>query len=289
MDTERYETMQISNKRASALYLTLGFAVASITASSLTIRPASAGQNPKPDKSTTTCSSANPCKNYVNNGAGPGLNAQAANYDGMQARTYNPSATQQGRSGIAAFDASTDGGSGNYGVFGGAVGAGTGVDGTTQTGIGVLGRAFGGLAGYFDGNVQVNGLLYTNGSCKAGCSKTRHVITYPSRQSEPTIEDVGEANLVGGHADVLLDPAFANVIAPRTRYLVFITPEGETGSLYVAQRTERGFEVRESRGGHSSAPFAYRIVAKPYGAVANRLPMLDVPKGALAAPIRPSR
>jgi hypothetical protein len=279
--------VQLNNKRATALYLTLGFAAASIAATTLEGKPANAGPHAKPAKSTT-CSSPNPCKNYVNNGTGPGLDAQAANYDGMQARTYNPSSVQTGRSGIAAFDASTDGGSGNYGVFGGAVGAGTGVDGTTQTGIGVLGRAFGGLAGYFDGNVQVNGLLYTNGGCSNGCSKTRHVLTYASRQSEATIEDVGEANLVGGRADVSLDPAFANVIDQHARYLVFITPEAETAGLYVTQRTSRGFEVRESRGGHSSASFAYRIVAKPYGVVANRLPMVDVPKGALAAPIRPS-
>ena len=41
--------------------------------------------------------------------------------------------------------------------------------------------------------------------------------------------------------------------------------------LYVASRTATGFEVRQMGGGRTSIPFAYRIVAKPYGAGPERL------------------
>ena len=88
------------------------------------------------------------------------------------------------------------------------------------------------------------------------------------------MEDFGEAQLSGGAAFVRLDPSFANVIDATKAYLVFITPYAETKGLYVAMRSPGGFEVREIAGGKSNAQFGYRIVAKPFGSAAQRLPIV---------------
>jgi hypothetical protein len=91
--------------------------------------------------------------------------------------------------------------------------------------------------------------------------------------SQPTREDYGEAQLANGQAYVRLDPAFANIIDHRAGYLVFLTPEGPSQGLYVTGKSIAGFFVRENPGGHATIGFQYRIVAKPYGVKAQRLPM----------------
>ena len=132
------------------------------------------------------------------------------------------------------------------------------------------------------GDVQITGLIFTAGGCSSGCMKApdlpgRHVLSYAPRESLPTMEDVGEAKLVNGRAMVSLDASYANVIDRKASYLVFITPEGMVGgTLCVTDRTPHGFVVQESGNGRSTVPFAYRIVAKPYGETAARLPMVDL-------------
>ena len=115
----------------------------------------------------------------------------------------------------------------------------------------------------------------------AGCSSsstiTRRVKTYSPQVAQPTVEDNGEAQLVGGAAYVRVDPAFANVIDQRTVYSVSITPEGDSNGLFVSQKTLTGFMVHENHAGRSTLAFEYRIVAKPFGSTAKRLPMVDIP------------
>jgi len=125
------------------------------------------------------------------------------------------------------------------------------------------------------GNLSILGTLTTSGPCSSGCAVRKRVVSYAPRESVPSIEDFGEATLQGGQAQVALDPAFANVIDRRAKYLVFITPEGDCNGLYVSQRTPDGFVVRELRRGHSTLAFNYRIVAKPFGVTAARLPFVD--------------
>jgi hypothetical protein len=129
------------------------------------------------------------------------------------------------------------------------------------------------------GNLIIAGTLTTGGDCRVGCSKTRggggvSQLSYAPRESAPTMEDFGEAQLANGAAYVRLDPSFANAIDASKSYLVFITPDGETKGLYVAVRSAGGFEVRENGGGRSNVQFSYRIVAKPFGADAPRLPLV---------------
>jgi hypothetical protein len=92
------------------------------------------------------------------------------------------------------------------------------------------------------------------------------VKTYRAAQSQPTVEDTGEANLVHGSAYVALDADFAKTISSATPYLVFLTPEGDTRGIYIASRSRTGFTVSEHDGGHSNLAFSYRIVAQPSGA-----------------------
>src|SRR4029077_14455399 len=52
------------------------------------------------------------------------------------------------------------------------------------------------------GNLSISGQLTTAGACHAGCSvggkRTRSVSEYSALESEPTVEDTGDAMLVNG-------------------------------------------------------------------------------------------
>jgi len=140
------------------------------------------------------------------------------------------------------------------------------------------------FTGTFASFVQITsptGEYLIAGNCVLGCSSSatseRRVRTYAPRSSQPMIEDNGEAQLVNGSAYIRVDPAFANVIDQRTVYSVSITPEGDSNGLFVTQKTLNGFVVHENHGGRSTLAFEYRIVAKPYGSTAKRLPMVDIP------------
>ena len=129
------------------------------------------------------------------------------------------------------------------------------------------------------GNIMITGSIYTAGACNSGCAKTRNgnsrrVVSYADSQTVPSMEDFGEAQLVNGRAYVRLSADFANVVDQNASYLVFITPEGDSRGLYVTQKTRAGFEVRENGDGKSTLAFSYRIVAKPLGANAERLPFV---------------
>lgn len=126
------------------------------------------------------------------------------------------------------------------------------------------------------GNIHISGLLYTTGSCSSGCSRTHRVMSYAPRESMPSMEDVREGQLVDGRARVSLDPAYANVIDRHLPYEVFVTARGPSRGLYVAQQDAGGFTVMENPGGHATIAFNYRIVARPYGVEASRLPMVNL-------------
>jgi len=130
------------------------------------------------------------------------------------------------------------------------------------------------------GDLFVSGHLYSSGNCSTGCdvgSKRVHALSeYAPRETVPTMEDLGEGQLIRGRAVVTLEPRFASAIDQHAKYLVFLTPEGDCRGLYVAQKTGSAFTVQELQGGQSTLQFDYRIVARPYGDIASRLPMTDV-------------
>jgi hypothetical protein len=171
-----------------------------------------------------------------------------------------------------------------------ASGSVAGIDGdagnptaTAVRGFGVGGFVFEGIGTSFSDIFTVDNLGNVNAhSYSSGLAATsgRTMVTYAQQGSEPVVEDYGQAQLTNGSSYVALESRFASLMARGTAYLVFITPEGDNRGLYVTQKTVSGFAVRESQGGHSTLAFSYRIVAKPLGNQAPRLPML-VPRRVL--------
>jgi hypothetical protein len=156
------------------------------------------------------------------------------------------------------------------GKRGALIGAWGGADNRTQV-----------LSLDINGNLTVAGSVTQHGSPMT-VRTTSHgdeVGTFAPQQATPTMEDFGEAQLVEGRAVVRLDPRFASTIDGRFRYLVFLTPQGDSSGLYVAQKTADAFLVKEHNTattvrerGASNVVFDYRIVAQPYGPAMQRLP-----------------
>jgi hypothetical protein len=277
--------MQHKPKRTIVAAGTLGLMAASIVA--LVHVPAMSSVHPG-TASRLRCDSKRPCVAGTNTGTGGavyGTTTKANGGNGVSGFGNNPVA-----SGVYGVDSA-----GGYGVSGstqGASGIGAGVFGlsgngnpaaalqvsTSATGAPVLraNNSTGQIALLDDsGNLTISGLLKTAGSCSSGCTRTRHVGAYASREASPTMEDVGEGRLVSGRAFVRIDAAFANAIDGSAGYAVLVTPEGDSKGLFVMNRTAGGFEVRENQAGRSSVDFFYRIVAHPYGVRAARLPMIQ--------------
>jgi len=134
------------------------------------------------------------------------------------------------------------------------------------------------------GDLTIAGNLQTGVTPMAvnATSSGRKVLTYAAQQSTRTVEDIGEAQLIHGQAAVSLERTFASAIDTRRPYLVFITPQGDSNGLYIAQKSASGFVVREHNG-VSNIAFDYRIVAQPYGSLAQRLPQYVTPNAAFGA------
>ncbi len=182
-------------------------------------------------------------------------------------------------------------GAGGSGIFGFNSGSGNALNGfstapadatlvVNNAGGGPVIHAYGGAMGQTQilnldnaGNLTIAGKLTQNETPAAtsATSTGQRVVTYSSQQSTRTMEDVGEAQLVHGQAVVRFDAAFSSVINTARRYLVFVTPQGKTSGLYVAQKSAAGFTVRENDAA-SNIAFDYRIVAQPYGPTSQRLP-----------------
>jgi hypothetical protein len=105
-------------------------------------------------------------------------------------------------------------------------------------------------------------------------SAHQHVLTYAAESASATIDDVGTARMTGGVANVTIDRAFASTIDRNSAYHVFLTPMADTRGLYVSMKTAAGFQVREAQGGRSNLLFDYRIVARPFDAKSDRLPIV---------------
>jgi hypothetical protein len=113
------------------------------------------------------------------------------------------------------------------------------------------------------------------------------VRSFSPNATQPTAEDTGTAQLVGGVAVVRLDPAFAASIEPSAAYRVFVTPNGDTRGLFVAAKTAAGFVVRESQAGRSTVTFDYRIVATALGGAGQHMAILSPAAARALAPRAP--
>jgi hypothetical protein len=131
------------------------------------------------------------------------------------------------------------------------------------------------------GNMNLTGKIIASNIVQTTSSATMANVrreTYATTAATPTLEDSGEAALVGGVANVRLDPALVDSMDHSANYLVLITPKGDTeGWLYVAAQTQQGFVVREHGNGRSNVTFDYRVVSRPAGERSSaRLPLLKI-------------
>jgi hypothetical protein len=202
----------------------------------------------------------------------------------------------------------------NINVKGSQIGAWGDVSGDPLTPgdvpIAVVGTATNGIGGYFQNNSEIDtvtafnydgnnvqrlfktfkaaspdgicgfgsgGDLTCTGQIKALASTsngTRTVETYSVQSPENWMEDFGAGSLTNGSTTITIDPSFADTDSQSADYHVFLTPNGDSKGLYIAQKSPTSFTVRESGSGRSSISFDYRIVAKRRGLEAQR--MVDV-------------
>jgi hypothetical protein len=262
------QDLQLDGGRARAkVWAALTLSLFVTTAGAITI--ANAQGNTQFEKKAKGCSSTAPCLDYTNSSSGPAIQGNSTNGAGL----YGYSPNYYGVFGDSQGQFAGVGGNNTEAASGGS-----GVYGQSSNGFGLYGYT-GSSAGFgvvSEGNEYVNGLIYTSGDCQDGCSKTRHQASFAARTSQPTIDDMGEATLRNGSAHVALSGDYANAIDTHKPYLVMLTPEGDA-SLYIANRTASGFDVREVGGGRASLSFAYRIVGKPFGVRDERLPFKTLP------------
>jgi hypothetical protein len=124
-----------------------------------------------------------------------------------------------------------------------------------------MGASSSGWAGVFFGRTGVSGdlLLYGNFTVVPPGAKSmaaRHPDgsyrrLYSLESPETWFEDFGRAELVNGRSHVELDRDYA-VLVQLEDYYVFLTPEGDSGGLYIAGKSPTSFEVGEQQGGTSS-------------------------------------
>jgi hypothetical protein len=170
----------------------------------------------------------------------------------------------------------------------------SGADGADINGgyIGIIGRAPAGSGLYplvlTDSNgsdedfTDTDGNLYYNGSL-IQFAKTRGgqiVTAYGCQSTTHTLEDVGTGHLNHGVAYVHFHRTFGASIELRNDdpYRVFVTPNGDTHGLYVAQKLANGFIVRESMRGRGNVDFDYRVVATALGHSGERMGVTPLPQ-----------
>src|SRR5215213_549066 len=186
----------------------------------------------------------------------------------------------------------------HFGVHGVAAGQGSDTDPTVYAGVFGQGGDFGvyctgplglysespagagGTAGYFKGNVYVDGsfTVFDPRNKSAAVAHPDGTLRrfYTLESPESRFEDFGRAEVIEGHARVELDEDFAALV-DTDDYHVFVTSEGVSSGLYVSERTPRDFEVREQGEGTSTLAFSYRIVVKPKDVEAKRLETVERP------------
>ncbi len=217
--------------------------------------------------------------------SGAGLDAASASGPGVVAagRTFGVSAAAS--QGVGVRGESTAGAAGVLGVgprsFGvwGQSDLGVGAVGSSTSGVGVaaLGRGSlpalvayglgGGGAARFVGDVMISGSLTVTAIKAAavrhpdGTLRRLHCVEAP----EAMFEDMGEAELVDGRAEVKLDPDFAALV-DLDGYQVMLTSYAPV-ALYVSRRDAEAFEIAVVEGprparGREPVRCGWRVVAR---------------------------
>jgi hypothetical protein len=169
---------------------------------------------------------------------------------------------------------------------------GTGIIGEANNGpgaVGVLAISTSGLAGFFNGGVEISGPLTVTGSLSVLGSPKNAVVPFPDgshrrlycmESPESWLEDFGVGQFVNGQAQVQLEAGFAAVVNSDS-YHVFITEYEDHNALYVVNRTNTGFGVQAKTSNTAKGTFSYRIVAKRKDIEGPRLERVTIPTSRL--------
>lgn len=137
---------------------------------------------------------------------------------------------------------------------------GTGVYGSSSSGTGVHGLTQSGLAGLFDGNVQVNGNFSATGTKNFvqahPTDPTREIVYVALEGGEAGTYVRGSGQLVHGKAVIAL-PEHFGLVTETSGLTVQLTSRGEWLQLYVVELDTTQLVVRETQG--KSGAFDYLI------------------------------
>lgn len=163
-------------------------------------------------------------------------------------------------------------GTGVFGLgFGGAItdmpaNPNIGIFGTvgSATGTGVYGRNSNTTATAF--GVYCAGNFAETGAKSASVPTTQgNQLVYCTESPEMWFEDMGFNKLINGESHVTLDELFLETIYIDATHKphIFIQDLGDTKGLIVTMDSDnKGFTVKEKKGGISNSDFSYRILAK---------------------------
>lgn len=173
-------------------------------------------------------------------------------------------------------------GVGQNDASGGTWAIGAGMSGTADSGPGVSGyansitvQAFG---GYFENDgafANVGGWqsgpwvmrkIVGNGTVNTivdGLNSNEKVTMTCPEAPEVVFQDYGIGELINGYAKIDLDPIFSkNIIVDKDHPIkVYIQLEGECNGVYVFNKSDLSFEVKELNNGNSNISFSWMVVA----------------------------
>lgn len=135
-----------------------------------------------------------------------------------------------------------------------------------------------------------NGTVSTVARDLHGNTVTLHCPEAP----EILFQDFGKGVLVNGTAHIEIDPIFArNVIVDDQHPLrAIVQPEGECSGVFVTNKTQYGFDVKELNGGTSNIPFTWFVTCNradevsPDGTIISRNQDMRFEPGPLPIPLQ---
>ncbi len=214
-----------------------------------------------------------------NSGGGRGLFASsgygtAVYAENTAANTNSPTVYATSNTNIGIYGEAfnqANGGPLYAGVLGLSPNQGIGVAGTVgqSPGYGIEGNApnyAGDYAGYFNGNVQINGNYTATGTKNAEVKLAdgAPALLYCEEATGVYFVDYGEGQLINGKAHISVDPKFLQTVTvdAQNPMMVFVQMLGNCNGVYVTNETPTTFDVVERKNGTSNVSFFYRIVCK---------------------------
>ena len=219
------------------------------------------------------------------NTTGTGLYAAGNNVAGTYLTAGSGAAISGLRTGIFANATQAANGTGVTGRSNGAgilsITAGSGVNGVSTiygvTGISTNTANVIRAGGYFETGAQsyayvgartaagVNRKIEGNGTVNTTVKDLNDNLVVLSCPEAPEnlFQDYGTGKLVNGRARIAIDPIFSKNIVVNEKHplKVFIQLEGDCNGVYVANKSQNGFDVIELAGGTSNTAFSWSIVA----------------------------